>query len=92
MTMHEILNVILTFLEGVALGLFFFGGLWFTVRKIVAVKMPALWFLLSFFLRVSCALIGFHYISMGSWQGLIIGLIGFIAARYAAIYLTKSIE
>ena len=88
--MNEIVYKILAFIVGLLLGTIFFGGLWFTVRKLVTSKIPALWFLGSFILRVSITLIGFYYISSGSWQRLLICVAGFIIARYSVIYFTKS--
>ena len=87
--MNEIVYMILAFIGGLLLGTIFFGGLWFTVRKLVISKIPALWFLGSFILRVSITLIGFYYISSGSWQRLIICVAGFIIARFAVIHFTK---
>jgi F1F0 ATPase subunit 2 len=90
--MNEIVYMILAFIGGLLLGTIFFGGLWFTVRKLVNSKIPALLFLGSFILRVSVTLIGFYYISTGSWQRLLICMAGFITARYSVIYFTKSKE
>ena len=90
--MNEIVYMILAFIGGLLLGTIFFGGLWFTVRKLVISKIPALWFLGSFILRVSITLIGFYYISSGSWQRLLICVAGFITARYTVIHFTKSTE
>lgn len=90
--MNEIVYKILAFIVGLLLGTIFFGGLWFTVRKLVTSKRPALWFLGSFILRVSITLIGFYYISSGSWQRLIICVAGFIIARFAVIHFTKMSE
>jgi F1F0 ATPase subunit 2 len=87
--MNEIVYKILAFIVGLLLGTIFFGGLWFTVRKLVTSKRPALWFLGSFILRVSITLIGFYYISSGSWQRLLICVAGFIIARFAVIHFTK---
>ncbi len=88
--MNEIVYMIFAFILGLLLGTIFFGGLWFTVRKLVTSKIPALWFLGSFILRTGIALIGFYYISSGSWQRLLICVAGFITARFSVIYITKS--
>ena len=47
--MNETVNMILAFIAGLALGTLFFGGLWFTVKKAVTAKIPALWIFTSFF-------------------------------------------
>ena|SRR5665647_440632 len=88
--MNEIVYMILAFILGLLLGTIFFGGLWFTVRKLVASKIPALWFFGSFILRIGITLTGFYYISFGSWQRLLVCVAGFITARYSVIYFTKS--
>lgn len=92
MTMTEILNIMLTLIAGMALGIFFFGGLWFTVKKAINIKAPALWFLGSFFLRVGVVMLGFYYISFGGWLYLIFSLSGFILARLAVTSRTKSLD
>lgn len=90
--MNEIVYMILAFIGGLLLGTLFFGGLWLTVRKLVTSRIPALWFLGSFILRVSITLIGFYYIFSGSWQRLLICVAGFIIARYIVIHFTKTNE
>lgn len=90
--MNETLFMILAFIAGLALGIFFFGGLWVTVKKAVTAKTPAIWFLGSFILRVSVVMLGFYYISPGGWQRLIFSLIGFNIARFVVTQFTKSID
>ncbi|MEP7266116.1 MAG: ATP synthase subunit I [Saprospiraceae bacterium] len=90
--MNEILYMVLAFAGGVALGTLFFGGLWLTTKKAVTAKMPALWFSVSFFFRIGITLIGFYFISLGSWQRLLICLLGFVTARYIVFHLTKTDE
>ena len=90
--MNETLFMIFAFIAGLALGTLFFGGLWFTVKKAVSAKIPAIWFFGSFFLRVSITLIGFYYISRNNWQWLLICVLGFVVARFMVVRLTKSSE
>ena len=84
--------MLLAFIAGLVLGTLFFGGLWLTVKKAVASKNTALWFLGSSFLRVSVVLIGFYYIGQGDWQRLLICAFGFIAARFVVMRVTRSVE
>lgn len=71
---------------GMLLGLFFFGGLWLTVRNALHAKIPALWFLLSFVVRMAVALVGFYAISKtGHWQSLVAALVGFVIVRVVLI-------
>jgi F1F0 ATPase subunit 2 len=90
--MNETLSIILAFVAGLALGTIFFGVLWFTVKKSMASKKPALWVLGSFFFRISITLLGFYFIAAGNWQRLLICLGGFIIARFIVIHFTKSID
>ncbi len=90
--MNETLLMILASVAGIALGIIFFGGLWFTVKKLITAKIPALWMLGSFIVRVGIVLLGFYFIGAGNWQRLISSLIGFIAARFIVIYFTKAID
>ncbi len=87
--MNETLSIIIIFIEGVALGTLFFGGLWLTVKRTVALKNPALLILGSFILRLAAVLTGFFFISSGNWRALLTALIGFIVARYIIIHLTS---
>jgi F1F0 ATPase subunit 2 len=87
--MNEIVILILTFIAGISLGLLFFGGLWFTVKKTLTSKKPALWVLGSFVARMALVLLGFYFIGAGSLNRFLITLSGFVIARFLVAYLTK---
>lgn len=74
-------SLALPLLAGVALGLFFFGGLWWTVRKGSTANNPALWFMGSFLLRTGVALGGFYGVGAEDWRRLLAALGGFVLAR-----------
>lgn len=80
----------LAFAAGAVLGILFFGGLWLTVRQAVTAKLPALWVMVSFFLRIGLTLTGLYYIGADNWQRLIIALLGFLAARLAITQYTRT--
>jgi F1F0 ATPase subunit 2 len=86
--MNETLTLVLVLVTGVLLGLMFFGGLWWTVRKGVSSKQPALWFFGSLLLRTSIALTGFYFIARGHWERLLVCLLGFVMARLIVMRLT----
>jgi F1F0 ATPase subunit 2 len=88
MTTSEIILILTSFIGGMVLGLLFFYGLWYTVRKTMIIKNPAIWVLCSFFIRTGITLTGFYYISQGSLQRLLICLLGFISARYIVKHFT----
>lgn len=90
--MTDILPGTLAALTGIGLGLIFFGGLWFTVRKGVASDQPALWFLGSLLLRMSVVLTGFYFISGGRWERLLACLMGFGLARLIVTWVTLQLD
>lgn len=87
--MNEISTLILVLASGILLGAIFFGGLWWTVEKGISSKHPALWFFGSLLLRTSIILVGFYFISRGSWKRLLICLLGFVVARLIVTRLTR---
>ena len=90
--MNEILSLVLALGMGVLLGAMFFGGLWWTVQKVVSSKWSALWILGSLLLRMSIALAGFYFVAGGHWESLLVCLLGFGIARLAVTRLTRSAE
>jgi len=87
--MNEAWMLVSALLAGGLLGAFFFGGLWWTVRKGVSSPYAALWFLLSMLLRTSIVLCGFYFILGENWQKLLAGLLGFVIARLIVTRLTR---
>ena len=81
--------LLVALLEGALLGVFFFAGLWWTVRKIESTKQVALLFLGSMLLRTSVVILGFYFILGDDWQRLLAGLLGFIIARIIVSRLTR---
>jgi len=92
MTMNEPLALVLAGLAGCLLGTLFFGGLWWTVRKGVSSKRPALWFFGSLLLRTSITLAGFYFIARGHWGRLPVCLLGFFITRLIVTRLTRAAE
>ncbi len=74
-------------LAGGALGLFFFGGLWWTLRRVLASRRPALWIFGSLLLRAGVTVGGFILVSAGQWQRVLACLLGFWIARQAVTRL-----
>ncbi len=87
--MNEPMAVILAGIAGAGLGLIFFGGLWWTVRKGMASPRPALWFFGSLLARMGLVLTGFYFIGADDWQRLLACLLGFIVGRLIILRLTR---
>jgi F1F0 ATPase subunit 2 len=83
-------GLILSLIVGTALGLFFFGGLWWTVRKAITSTNPALWFFGSVMLRMAVVMSGFYLVMAGDWRRLCIALVGFIIARMLVTHFSPS--
>jgi F1F0 ATPase subunit 2 len=78
--------MILRFIFGILLGIFFYGGLWMTVRRLPTTRHPALLTLGSLLLRMGVTLGGFLLVLDGRWQNAVATLIGFSAARFLPLW------
>lgn len=84
MMIHEGWNLFLAGGAGMGLGLFFYGGLWFTVRRLATSRRPALLLLGSFAMRLALTLPGFYLLLVGmagQWPPIAAALAGFFLAR-----------
>jgi F1F0 ATPase subunit 2 len=88
--MPEFLSLAVPLVAGMLLGALFFGGLWWTVIHAVSTKRPAVWFLGSKLLRMGVALGGFYVVGGGRWERWLLCLLGFVLARLAAWWWTRS--
>ena len=79
--MNDVIPWSLASLAGLVLGAIFFGGLWWTVRKGLVSRHPALWFFGSLLLRMGLVMMGFYFVGQGDWRRLVACLVGFIGAR-----------
>ena len=75
--------MVLSFFGGAVLGGFFYGGLWFTVRRLPDSRHPALLALGSFWIRSLVVLAGLVLLMKQSWQYGLLALIGFTVGRVA---------
>ena len=87
--MNEIPALALALFAGALLGAFFFGGLWWTVRKGVSSKQPAVWFFGSLVVRTVIAVFGFYVVSHGEGRRLLACLLGFLLARVLMTRLAR---
>ncbi|MRR56520.1 MAG: ATP synthase subunit I [Deltaproteobacteria bacterium] len=87
MTFYAI-RLSLAAVAGLALGLFYFGGLWLTVRKIPRSGNPGILILGSFVVRLLVTLCGMYLVMDGKWELLVACLAGFLLMR---IVLTRKL-
>jgi len=75
------MGYILAVMGGVVSGIIFFGGLYWTVRKVPDSKNPALLSLISLVVRMMITLSIFYLVMDGKWQYIITALICFLTVR-----------
>lgn len=82
----DIYEYILSTIVGFIVGLFFFGTLWLTVRRLPTARRPVFLAVGSFFGRVVITVFCFYLvITAWSWQGLLVCMLGFILARVMVV-------
>lgn len=81
----ELLLLCLAFLAGTLLGLFYFGLLWATVRRVPTARHPALLVLGSFAVRMAVVIAAFYFVMNGRWERLAACLLGFLIVRQVMV-------
>lgn len=66
---------------GFAMGIVFFGGLWYTVRSLPGSQHPVLLTLASFWVRMLLVMGGFLVAMDRRWERATVCLVGFLLAR-----------
>jgi F1F0 ATPase subunit 2 len=74
-------HLLLAFAAGVSIGIFYFGGLWWTVQRLTMARQPALLTAASFLGRTFVSTFAFYLVMGGSWQRLLVSVLGFIVVR-----------
>ena len=74
---------------GVTLGVFYFIGLWWTVRRIVSSEHVAFLLLGSMFFRIFVVMLSFYLLLGKDWQAILLALLGFTMLRLVVIRLTR---
>lgn len=83
------LGVAMAVLAGALLGVAFYAGLWWTVRRAATFRHPGLSVLTSLLLRMGVTFGGFYLVADGDWVRLLLCLLGFTLARAAVTWLTR---
>lgn len=78
----EIGALLVAFAAGIALGVSYFGTMWWVVRRLPRVERPMLWLGLSAALRLAAVLPAFYFVMDGGLERLGACLLGFLAARF----------
>lgn len=81
----EVNELLAALLLGAGIGLFHFGGLWYTIRRLSIARNPEYQFFLSFFLRTAISIGLFYLVSEGRWEKILAALTGFMIIRYVMV-------
>lgn len=73
--------ILIAALGGMGLGLMFFSGLHWTIRRGLAAQNPGGVFALSFLFRTALTLLGFWFLASGRAERLLACLLGFVLVR-----------
>lgn len=85
--MKEPMNILLLAIAGVALGTFYYGGLWLTLKQMTGSRQPALLTVVSYFVRLALCIAMFYFIVRGGqWERLLVSLGGFLIIRTYIVY------
>lgn len=83
------LRLFASLLAGSALGVVFYGGLWWTVQRAMTSKRVGLWFFGSLLVRTVIVLAGFYLVCGDDWQRWLAAVLGFGLARIAVTRFTR---
>ena len=90
--MNEAGGLFISLLGGLLLGVFFFGGLRWTVGKGMASANPGLWFLGSMVFRIAVTVGGIYLLAGGSWKRALMCVLGFAIARMVFIWSALKVK
>jgi F1F0 ATPase subunit 2 len=83
--MSPFIALVLAWAAGMGLGLFYFGGLWLTLRQLPTCRWPAPLLLGSYVGRTGVVLVGFYLVMGGRGERVLACLVGFIMARFLLV-------
>lgn len=84
--MNEITTIISSFMSGILLGFFYFGGLYLTLKHLCNSSQVALLTVSSFMVRSAVCLVGFYIVSGKGLEALVFCLAGFVLSKIALIH------
>jgi len=86
---QTVLSFVYPLLVGLALGFFYYGGLWLTLRRLQQFKYPGVWLGLSLLLRTLAVLLILYWLFAHSWQQLLLTVAGMLISRTLLVQRIK---
>ncbi|MFP3913211.1 MAG: ATP synthase subunit I [Desulfobacteraceae bacterium] len=80
------------FAMGIGTGIFYFAGLYWTVRKLSRATSPGRWVLGSFAVRAGISMAAFYVIMGDDWRKLMAGLVGFFLIRVVSVRRVRPVR
>jgi F1F0 ATPase subunit 2 len=84
-------ELVLSFAAGLLLGALFYGGLWWTVKRIPSARLPAPLIIGSFAVRTALVLAGLYLLLRDgtAWLRLVGALAGIVAVRLYMVFKVR---
>jgi F1F0 ATPase subunit 2 len=82
-------TLVLALAAGMVIGLFYFGGLLWTLERLPQSKNPSLLMLSSFLFRTGAATVCFYIIMGNRWERVVVSLLGFVVVRMVLVRRLK---
>jgi F1F0 ATPase subunit 2 len=87
--MSEIFIDVRSLMIGLGIGVIFFAGLWWTIRKGVQSEQPVFWFFGSLLARMMVVLAGSVYVAQFGWRSVLFYFSGLMFARLGITWVTR---
>jgi len=81
--------VFYAFIVGIILGIVFFGGLQWTIDRLMKVRYPTALVLVSMVIRMAILLLGFYLLKDGSYYNIPLALLGVVLVRVVMVSVAK---
>lgn len=92
MSMNSAFSLASGLIQGSFLGIFYFGGLWLTLKRLHQCRQPTLLSLSSFSARTLICAIGFYLIIGKGIVTLLFSLVGFVLIKIILIHKISSFD
>jgi F1F0 ATPase subunit 2 len=83
---EQILIIARAFVAGLVVGLFFFGGLWWTVKRVPGSSRPVLLIFGSLIVRVGVSLTALYFICDTDWRMYLAALLAIFIVRLIIVH------